>query len=236
MTEYKISSFFESLKQRELTTIIFGVDIFCAYLSWLISNYTKITPNQVTLVSFISVILTSYYLINGNLIFVAVFFWLAFLFDCVDGSVARVKNQFSKYGDFLDKINDTFKPMIISIGLLYYGNNNSLGYIFILLVLFWVSLNYISSSVWLIFESKSKITGNQKITEYVSTKNSLVAKWYIKSKELKIKPIITTGDLNMFLFIILLPFFSNVILIFKLINLLIFLYILIEIFVILKNI
>jgi phosphatidylglycerophosphate synthase len=235
MSQYKYDSFKQSLKQREWSTVLFGVDLACTSVSWLLSNFTKITPNQVTGLSFLAVIASSYSLSISSLWLAGFFFWLAFLLDCIDGSMARGKKQYSKYGDLLDKTNDTFKPMFIAIGLLLHGLNQNLSSSFILMVLVWVCLNYISSSMWLIFEHKSNKTGNQVLTDSMSSQDSLIAKWYNQAKKLKIKPTLTAGDVNMILFICGLTLISNSTIVLQIANSLILCYIIIELYVIIKQ-
>ncbi|MEK6932604.1 MAG: CDP-alcohol phosphatidyltransferase family protein [Nanoarchaeota archaeon] len=67
--------------------------------------YTKITPNQVTILSLISAVISSIFFVQGNyvnVVFGVIFLQLAHIFDAVDGELARVKKMTSKFGGFFD--------------------------------------------------------------------------------------------------------------------------------------
>ncbi|BCD60571.1 MULTISPECIES: CDP-alcohol phosphatidyltransferase family protein [unclassified Nitratiruptor] len=77
-----------------------------AYQLTLFISKTKITPNQITIVSLLLGIFAaiSFYYECKLLSFLLLH--LSFLFDCVDGQLARATKQFSKKGTFLDNISD----------------------------------------------------------------------------------------------------------------------------------
>ena len=65
------------------------------YMTWLLLH-TSITPNQVTIIELILVILSQIFLFSGNLwhIFIGLMiFQLTNLLDCVDGEIARYKKN-----------------------------------------------------------------------------------------------------------------------------------------------
>ena len=72
---------------------------------------TSITPNQVSYASAIIVILSSYFFFRADytsLIIAAILLQIGFLFDYVDGSLSRIKNSSSAYGDWLDEMFGTY--------------------------------------------------------------------------------------------------------------------------------
>lgn len=66
---------------------------------------TGLKPNFFTLISFISGILSVYFLFNNNLLF-AIFSVIAIVFDIIDGNLARYLKVESKLGFYLDQGND----------------------------------------------------------------------------------------------------------------------------------
>ena len=67
----------------------------------------NITPNQVTLLSFVLSLSSVYYLLKNNLRMAALLWGMSYFFDCLDGYMARRYKLFSKYGDYYDHFSDT---------------------------------------------------------------------------------------------------------------------------------
>ena len=82
----------------------------------------KMTPNQVTLISFAVGLLSAYQFSKGNFwaIFIgAVLLQLSIIIDCVDGELARYTRQFSQLGAWLDAITDRIKEYLVFFALAY---------------------------------------------------------------------------------------------------------------------
>jgi phosphatidylglycerophosphate synthase len=76
-------------------------------ISKLLLRYTKVTPNQVTVFSFLMGILSGIFLLQGgykNHLIAAGFAMLYILFDLMDGEIARVRNMTSDFGKWLDGV------------------------------------------------------------------------------------------------------------------------------------
>ena len=65
-----------------------------------------ITPNMLTVVSFIFGLVSVFYAYKSKFTICAVFFMISYYFDCADGNMARTYNQVTKLGDFLDHATD----------------------------------------------------------------------------------------------------------------------------------
>ena len=86
--------------------------LYIPVASFLVSRIfmkTKITPNQITILSIISGVLAIMLFLFGG--FVGVFMGgillqLSYILDCADGQVARLKNMQSDFGGTLDFISD----------------------------------------------------------------------------------------------------------------------------------
>ncbi len=82
----------------------------------------KMTPNQVTLLSFAVGLLSAYEFSRGTFwpIFIgAVLLQLSIIIDCVDGELARYTRQFSALGAWLDAITDRIKEYLVFFALAY---------------------------------------------------------------------------------------------------------------------
>jgi phosphatidylglycerophosphate synthase len=95
---------------------------FARRLSLLIINRTNITPNAITLFAFTFVPVAAYCYGTGTytgLVLGALFFEINYLFDCVDGTVARVKKLGTPLGTFLDPMLDRLRIVILTVTLAY---------------------------------------------------------------------------------------------------------------------
>ncbi|MDY6970635.1 MAG: CDP-alcohol phosphatidyltransferase family protein [Spirochaetota bacterium] len=52
----------------------------------IIVRYTKLTPNQVTFISILLSMLSAALFYKAEFLYGAIFYWLSYVFDCVDGS------------------------------------------------------------------------------------------------------------------------------------------------------
>lgn len=68
----------------------------------------RITPNTITIFSFLFVLLSMKYLYNDNYWMFCIFYILSYWFDCIDGNYARTYGLTSKLGDWLDHMTDIF--------------------------------------------------------------------------------------------------------------------------------
>ncbi|KUJ96228.1 MAG: Phosphatidylglycerophosphate synthase [Desulfonauticus sp. 38_4375] len=86
----------------------------------IFSNNRLLTPNQITFCAFIFRLLSCVLFLRGNynhLVIGSIFYYLAYLFDCVDGPVARLTNQTSDIGRYLDHISDLVGDILILCSL-----------------------------------------------------------------------------------------------------------------------
>lgn len=90
---------------------------------------TPITPNQVTFLSLFLALLGHFFFATvfsfGGLVLGVAFVLLSFVFDSVDGQLARIRNSSSVIGGFLDFLMDEIKAvfLVTSLGYrLFYQN------------------------------------------------------------------------------------------------------------------
>ena len=104
------------------------------YLTWIIANFTNITPNIITIASFACGIISAAMFLQGEYKFLflgAIFYELSYLLDCSDGLLARLTNQKSKFGMYLDGMLDNVRILIATICLVYgqYVISNDVDYL-----------------------------------------------------------------------------------------------------------
>lgn len=80
----------------------------------------RVTPNQVSFLSFIVALISSGLFFFGNAILGAIFIQLANTIDHSDGEIARLKHKQSPFGDFLDAVFDRTADIFVYLGILCY--------------------------------------------------------------------------------------------------------------------
>lgn len=80
----------------------FGNNWIADRILWFIINFTNLTPNQITFIGLLSLLASAYFFLTNHLILGAIFFELRWIFDTIDGILARLKGSKSKFGAFWD--------------------------------------------------------------------------------------------------------------------------------------
>ena len=91
-------------------------------LAYFVGNKTNLSPNQLTVIGFLFSIPAAFFFLRGDwesLIIGSILFIVSFLFDCIDGVIARLKGMTSTFGDYLDGILDAARMFILVFGLTY---------------------------------------------------------------------------------------------------------------------
>ena len=152
----KISFEKEYLKNVKGTTATVFVYRFVGiHLAWKLKN-TKITPNQMTILSFLSGFLCALFFSIGSygyFMFGALFYQISIIFDYSDGALARFKDLTSDLGVWIVVIVDALREFFVIFGLclgLYSHTANSMVWVlgFIL-----CGTNYMMDIQMLTFES-----------------------------------------------------------------------------------
>ena len=94
-------------------------------------GHTPITPNQITLISFMLMVLAAWLIASnqwhrqasGGLVLI-----LAYVLDCLDGDLARLKGLKSPLGAMLDPMLDRFGEFAIGVGVAINGWNMTKDY------------------------------------------------------------------------------------------------------------
>jgi hypothetical protein len=88
---------------------------------WLCVQYNRslaclsrtLSPNLITTWSLLIGLSSAWFLWNGDYLLAAVFFMVAYFYDCLDGNFARMYNCTSKFGDIFDHISDIVKVVAV---------------------------------------------------------------------------------------------------------------------------
>lgn len=98
----------------------FGVLPLANRLVVLVCNYTELTPNQITAVSSVLRLVSAICFLGGShwgVVAGALCYYLAYVADCVDGPVARLKGKTSVFGRYFDHLSDLVGDIMILAAL-----------------------------------------------------------------------------------------------------------------------
>lgn len=76
-----------------------------------------VTPNQITIASFVTSCIAAFLLYKNHFFYAAGFFAFSYFLDCLDGNLARTYNQVTDLGDKLDHILDVIKTFILTTAI-----------------------------------------------------------------------------------------------------------------------
>jgi hypothetical protein len=110
-------------KKRDYWFTVIFTDPVAVPLSTFLAKRRLMTPNQVTILALIFGLSTGAFFATGErwgLIAGAIAFYLAFVFDCVDGKLARATGITSAKGQALDALADGGRRASASLGLALY--------------------------------------------------------------------------------------------------------------------
>ena len=110
-------------KQDSIFSTLFTRRLSRLFTFILIKISPRVTPNQVSMLSFVVTILAAIFFMMPNWwlrVFGVILLQIGFALDCSDGEIARIKNMSSKFGAWLDSISDRIKEMIMFGALTYF--------------------------------------------------------------------------------------------------------------------
>jgi CDP-diacylglycerol---glycerol-3-phosphate 3-phosphatidyltransferase len=104
----------------------------------LLLAHFGITPPVLTITSLLLILISGFALSQNQLIIGGVFLLLGGSLDAIDGELARVTKQTTKFGAFLDSICDHSGDFVLSLGLfwLYLSHGGSTEVVLIFVALF----------------------------------------------------------------------------------------------------
>jgi CDP-L-myo-inositol myo-inositolphosphotransferase len=87
----------------------------------LLRIYKGLTPNQVSILSFIVALISSLSFVLGHAIIGGLLIQLSSVLDYSDGQIARLKHMESRFGHFADTTLDRYADGFILLGMFYYS-------------------------------------------------------------------------------------------------------------------
>lgn len=96
-----------------------------------------IHPNTLTLIGFMGHFTAAWLVAKGNLVWGAVVLIFFGLFDTLDGALARIQDNVTQFGAFLDSMCDRFSEAAIFLGIFYHFDSldSSIGCLLTLLAM-----------------------------------------------------------------------------------------------------
>lgn len=172
-------------------------------LVYLMVNFTRITPNIISLWSFLFGIVSAVLFFNGFVVYGALVYTISYILDATDGKVARLTKTCKVYGAWFDIFVDRSNLTLITSSIAYncYIQTGNIDLLF--LNSLFLGLTFIG------FESRYNITiyelKNNMISKDSNLKISKYAKWCKKYGVIK-EPI---SLVELFLFyMIIAPIFG----------------------------
>jgi len=108
----------EYLVKHESWTTILTSNPFIPPLTEMLAK-TRVTPNQITILSFLVALGAVYLYFSGKFLVGALVWQAGYTLDCVDGSLARKKGKTSEFGAKLDHTLDKIKKILAIVALIY---------------------------------------------------------------------------------------------------------------------
>jgi len=93
---------------------------FSRPIAKFLAKYPKISPNQISVLSFLVALASGLFFAFSQPIFGGVLAQLASILDGVDGDLAILTHRVSTFGGFLDALLDRYGDATILIGMTYY--------------------------------------------------------------------------------------------------------------------
>ncbi len=141
----------------------------------------NITPNQITILSTISTIFSCYWIYNNKLKTAVFYYLLGYIFDCIDGRLARKYNLGSKKGAAMDMVSDVITNTILFATLVIFKRSQLTTMKLTLLIVFFVGITVCHGFTEAIASYKKTGDDNffKKIKEDYGNINAPLYKMYV---------------------------------------------------------
>lgn len=205
---YKIADIRASFKKENNVWNVIFTEPIALRIVWFLANFTRITPNILTFIGFIFVLLSSFLFFKGELLLGALIYEFAFLFDTWDGKLARTKNIKSPVGSFFDTIVDTLRPSFASLSICWWAFQQTEQLYFIFIGFAYPMIILLSQ---VLFEVAYKLNEKQQLMSVMS-KETLLQKIKAFFAKYRLRLGYTSDETNTiaFLFAPILAFFFGI--------------------------
>lgn len=120
MTRFTYKEIKDSFHSEEPWINIFVFSHITIPLVYFMVNFTRITPNIISILSLILGIASAVLYFYGFVISAAVMYLLSYILDATDGKVARLTNTGKNYGAWFDIFVDRMNLTLISTAISYH--------------------------------------------------------------------------------------------------------------------
>ena len=86
----------------------------------MLAKKLKMTPNAISLIGFITTILSGIFIATGYFLWAAIMLFVGHVLDCTDGSLARNLQKYTKFGAIFDAVCDTLGFVFVVVGLMIF--------------------------------------------------------------------------------------------------------------------
>ena len=198
----------KALQRKSWWAMVFILP-FVRRLSLFVINRTNLTPNEITIGAFMFIPFAAYFYGVGTytgLILGALFFEINYLFDCIDGTVARVKKLGSPLGAYLDPMLDRWRIFIVAAALAYgqYKTHANLTVVWLLFVYFGLN-NLILFTRWAQEKGLAKLAGSKVLgVDFArsASGNGILAWWFRKTEDRNIMSYYHDIELDALVFVV----------------------------------
>jgi phosphatidylglycerophosphate synthase len=138
-------------KKRDAWWTVFLVDPLATRLLLVLARFRFVTPNGVTWAALVLGLVSAGFFFVGDtvsLIIGALLYHFSFVLDCVDGKLARLKNNGSLFGGWLDYVFDRVRVLCCAVGLMggaYLRTGEGIFLLAGLVIVFLDSLRYLDA-------------------------------------------------------------------------------------------
>tara|TARA_B100000795_G_C22803905_1_gene443602 strand:- start:2999 stop:3697 length:699 start_codon:yes stop_codon:yes gene_type:complete len=131
--KYSYNTIQKSLHAQEPWINVFLLKYITFPLVYIMVNYTKITPNIISLLSITFGVYSAYNYMLGNVLLGGLMYFISYIFDALDGKVARITKTGKPYGAWLDICIDRLNLIIITTSIAYnvYINTGDMKIVFL---------------------------------------------------------------------------------------------------------
>jgi phosphatidylglycerophosphate synthase len=111
----KLSRLWETKNKDDEWWSSFVTSPLAIMVNYAVVDFKWLTPNLITLISFVTAIISALFIIAGgnlNFIIAAILIHLSHVFDCMDGQIARYRQISSASGSYFDRVTDQIQITI----------------------------------------------------------------------------------------------------------------------------
>lgn len=143
--KYTYSQIKDSFHAREAWINVFFFKHITVPLTYLLVNYTKITPNIISFISLCLGLTSAFFYFKGTLLLAGIIYFISYVFDAVDGKVARITKVGKPYGAWFDIAVDRINLTLISTAIAYHNYSVNMDFSILVYNTFFLATSFIGS-------------------------------------------------------------------------------------------